>query len=72
MSNFESERLKKFRKLVKYANANSPYYAKVIKENGICIDTAVPEDFPVLNKSIVMENFDDIVTDRNIRKKEVL
>lgn len=72
MSNFESERLKKFRKLVKYANANSPYYAKVIKENGISIHTSVPEDFPVLTKSIVMENFDDIVTDRNIRKKEVL
>ena len=69
---FERDRLKRFRKLVKYANANSPYYAKVIKENGICIDTAVPEDFPVLTKSIVMENFDDIVTDRNIRKKEVL
>ena len=72
MSDFEIERLKKFRKLVRYANANSPYYAKVIKENGICIDTATPEDFPILTKSIVMENFNDIVTDRNIIKEEVL
>ena len=71
MSDFESERLKKFRKLVTYANANSPYYAKVIKESGICIDTAVPEDFPVLTKSIAMENFDDIVTDRKITKKGI-
>ena len=72
MLDFERERLKRFRKLVKYANAHSPYYAKIIKENGISIDTSVPEDFPVLTKAIVMENFDDIVTDRNIRKKEVL
>lgn len=69
---FENDRLKKFRKLVKYANANSPYYAKIIRENGISIASSVPEDFPVLTKSIAMENFDDIVTDRNIRKKEVL
>ena len=71
MSDFEIERLKKFRKLVRYANANSPYYAKVIKENGICIDTATPEDFPVLTKTMAMENFDDIVTDRRITKKAI-
>jgi len=71
MSDFESERLKKFRKLVKYANANSPYYAKIIRENCISIDSSVPEDFPVLTKSIAMENFDDIVTDRKITKKGI-
>lgn len=69
--NFERERLKKFRKLVKYANANSPYYAKIIRENCISIDASVPEDFPVLTKSIAMEHFDDIVTDRKITKKEI-
>lgn len=68
---FERERLKRFRKLVRYANANSPYYAKVIKENGICIDTAIPENFPVLTKSMAMEHFDDIVTDRRITKKAI-
>lgn len=68
---FERDRLKRFRKLVKYANANSPYYAKIIRENCISIDSSVPEDFPVLTKSIAMEHFDDIVTDRKITKKEI-
>lgn len=68
---FEIERLKRFRKLVRYANDNSPYYARVIKENRIDIESSVPEDFPILTKSEAMENFDDIVTDKKITKKKI-
>ncbi len=68
---FELERLKRFRKLIRYANQNSPYYARIIRENRIDIESSVPEDFPILTKTMAMENFDDIVTDRKITKEKI-
>lgn len=64
----EANKLARFRTLVAHANRNSPYYANVIKLRGIDIVRCVPTDFPVLTKSILMQNFDGIVTDRRITK----
>ena len=62
---------KKFRKLVRYASMRSPYYQKIIKFHHINIEDCVPEDFPVLTKNDMIENFDNIVTDPRITKRAV-
>lgn len=64
-------KLKNFRDLVRYAQKNSSFYAEIIRSHSIDVNNCVPEDFPVINKRIVMENFDAIVTDQNITKKGV-
>ncbi len=64
-------KLEKFRKLVRHAKINSPYYAEIIAERNINIDTCTPSNFPVLTKSILMANFDRIVTDKSITKEKV-
>jgi phenylacetate-CoA ligase len=63
--------LNKFRKLVKYCYENSEFYHDIIINNSIDIATCTPEDFPILNKKIVNDNFDKIVTDKNLKRKEV-
>lgn len=68
---FEAKRLKRFHRLVTHAQKHSPYYARIIAENGIDPSRCMPTDFPVLTKSEVMRNFDDIVTDRSITKDKV-
>jgi phenylacetate-coenzyme A ligase PaaK-like adenylate-forming protein len=61
----------KFQKLIAYANQNSPYYARLIEERGLDVETCTHVDFPVLTKTILMANFDDIVTDRRITKQGI-
>lgn len=58
----EASKLKKFRKLVKYINKHSPYYSNIIRERKINVRSCVPEDFPVIDKTILLDNFDDIIT----------
>jgi phenylacetate-coenzyme A ligase PaaK-like adenylate-forming protein len=67
----ETVKIKKFRKLVRYANARSPYYAAIIKDRAIDLDTCFPGDFPVMTKTMLMANFDRILTDRRITKQTV-
>lgn len=61
---------KNFRKLVTHAVTKSPYYRKVA--NGRDPDTLKLEDFPPLTKSVLMDNFDDVVTDQEIKLKDVI
>jgi phenylacetate-coenzyme A ligase PaaK-like adenylate-forming protein len=70
-ADFEALKLRTFRELVRHAKAHAPYYANIIRERGIDMGTCVPADFPVLTKSILMANFDDIVTDPRITKQVV-
>src|SRR5262245_35756611 len=65
---FEELKLAKFRRLVRHARERSPYYARIVDERGIDVDKCVPADFPVLTKSILMKNFDEICTVRGITK----
>jgi len=67
----EELQLRKFRRLVTHVSRHSPYYQDIIRERGIDIATCVPGDFPVLRKSVLMENFDRIVTDRRITRQAV-
>jgi phenylacetate-coenzyme A ligase PaaK-like adenylate-forming protein len=68
---FEAHRLEKFRRLVRHANQHSPFYQDIIRERGIDMDTCTPADFPVLTKSILMANFDRLVTDRRVTRQAV-
>src|ERR1700748_2717854 len=67
----EAAQLRKFRALARHARERSPYYAHIINERGIDPDNCVPRDFPVLTKSLLMANFDDIVTERRVTKQSV-
>jgi phenylacetate-coenzyme A ligase PaaK-like adenylate-forming protein len=62
---------KKFLRLVKHVSRNSRYYQRVIRKNNIDISSCTPEDFPVLTKEMVLENFDEIVSDRQISKEKL-
>ncbi|HET6514174.1 MAG TPA: hypothetical protein VFG09_03375 [Thermodesulfovibrionales bacterium] len=64
-------RLGKFRRFVGFVRRRSPYYARIITEQGIDVRTCVPEVFPVLTKSTLMENFNDIVTAPAITKEGI-
>jgi phenylacetate-CoA ligase len=67
----EALQLGKFRKLVRYINEHSPYYAHLIRQTGINPDSCTPRDFPVLTKKLLMQNFDQIVTDRSITRQKI-
>jgi phenylacetate-CoA ligase len=67
----EAAKEQKFRALIRYACARAPYYAKIIRERGLDINTCKAGDFPLLTKSILMANFDDIVTDRRVTKEKI-
>jgi len=73
MSRSELEALKaeKFRRLVQHIQTSSPYYQRIISEKKLDPATCKPEDFPVLTKEILIENFDEIVTDRRITRQVV-
>ncbi len=66
---------KKLEKLLLYAYDHSPYYRRVFEAEGIFrenIRKTPLEKFPVLDKEILMEHFDDLVTDRSLQQKELL
>lgn len=71
------ERLQKKRleKLLLYAYDHSPYYRRAFAAEGISrehIRTTPLEKFPVLNKEILMEHFDELVTDSCLKQEELL
>ncbi len=68
---FEAAKQHRFRSLVRHASMHAPYYANIIRERGLDLDTCTPADFPVLTKTLLMANFDAIVTDPRISKQVV-
>ena len=69
---FREMQLAKFRMLVRHAQANSPYYARLIAQHDIRIAHCEPTDFPPLTKSELMANFDAIVTDSRLSKQQIV
>ncbi|MBD5519584.1 MAG: phenylacetate--CoA ligase family protein [Lachnospiraceae bacterium] len=66
---------KKLEKLLLFAYEYSPYYRKVFEAKGIFpenIRRTPLENFPVLDKGILMEHFDELVTDRSLKQEELL
>ena len=68
---FQDRQLGKFRRFVRHAVTHSEYYADLTRERAINIDTCTPADFPLMTKSILMGNFDRVVTDKRITKKAI-
>lgn len=62
--------LKRFRKLVKHALTVSPFYRNLYGAAGISINNVEevhPKDCPLTNKKMLMDNFDQIVADPNLK-----
>ncbi len=70
-SQLEAQQLKKFRRLVTFAGQQSPYYRRIMQERGINPLTCAPAEFPMLTKEDVIEHFDDIVTNRRIKRRHI-
>lgn len=63
---------KKLRKLLLYAYNNSVYYKEAFEKAGITsknINSVPLNEFPVINKEMLMENFDKVVTDKKINQE---
>jgi phenylacetate-CoA ligase len=67
-SALERDQLARFRALAAHAYRHSLFYRRIIDERGIHPGTCTPQDFPVLTKALVIEHFDEIVTDRTLDK----
>jgi phenylacetate-coenzyme A ligase PaaK-like adenylate-forming protein len=70
-ADFEAWKLEKFRHLVRHVRERSPYYRRIIAERHIDVDRCSPSDFPVLTKSLLMQNFDEISTARGVTKQAI-
>ena len=64
-------RLDKFRALAAYACAHSPYYRQIAQARHIDIAACTPNDFPVLDKATLIDQFDAISTDRGLTRAAV-
>lgn len=67
----EANQLKKFRRLAAYAAKHSPYYRDIVERRGIDLERCVPQDFPVLTKTILLDNFDRIATDPAVTQARI-
>ena len=64
----------RFKKLLKYVVAHSEFYRDYYREHGIRLDQLDQvrlEDLPIIDKKIVMEHFDQLVCDRNLKKADL-
>ncbi|WP_186643764.1 AMP-binding protein [Fluviispira vulneris] len=71
---FEKLRLKKLRKISKFAFANSNFYRKVFIENGIReedLDRIQFEQLPIIKKKDMIDNIQDVFTDKSIVKDDL-
>lgn len=64
----------RFRSLLKNTFRKSKFYQGFYRQHGITerdLDTVAPEDLPVIDKNIMMENYDDFVTDPTLKQGEL-
>jgi phenylacetate-coenzyme A ligase PaaK-like adenylate-forming protein len=62
-------REQRFRKLLRYAYENSPFYRRRLQ--GIDLETCKVEDLPTLSKPEMMANLDDVFSDRTLRRSDI-
>lgn len=65
------QRQRRFAALAAYVAEHSPYYAQIMRQRRIDPRRATPADFPVLTKTALLENFDQIVTTPEVRRKRL-
>lgn len=66
-SQLRSEQHRRTAELRRFAAANSPFYARFHRG----LEDRPLEDLPILTKTILMDNFDELVTDRSLRLQDV-
>lgn len=70
LGRLEAERDQRLRALVSYAKANSPWHAERLAHvDADRLTASSLDEVPVMSKSDLMDNWDDIVTDRRLTKK---
>ena len=65
---------KRFRKLLKYAFQKSRFYKSYYTDHGITekmLNHIAPEELPVIDKNIMMDNYDDIVTESELKRADL-
>lgn len=65
---------RKLRKLLHYAWAHSKFYRKIFEESGITeeqLDDLPLSAFPTIDKSILMEHFDDLITVSDLNQEKL-
>lgn len=63
-------REKRFRRLLRTAVSRSPFYRNLYR--GIDIEKCQLSDLPVVDKTTMMDHFDDFVTDRRLKKDQII
>jgi phenylacetate-CoA ligase len=62
---------RRFRKLLRHTMQKSKFYRSYYQQHGINeqdIDKVTPEDLPVIDKQMMMANYDDLVCDPSLKK----
>lgn len=67
----EAEQAAKFRGLVRLVYERSPFYRSIIQDRGLDIDHCRAQDFPVLTKQMVAENFDRMLTEPRLSRARI-
>jgi len=60
---------RRLRQMLRFAYEHSPYYRRQLR--GLDVQRCPLTDIPILTKDALMEHFDDLVTDRRIRRADV-
>jgi len=68
-SEIQRKQEKRLRTLLAHAAAHSPFYRR--RFAGIDLERCALTDLPTLTKAEMMENFDDLVTDRRLKKADL-
>jgi phenylacetate-CoA ligase len=66
---------KKFRNILKFAFKHSEFYHNLYNSNGITednLDTIRIDELPIVDKNIIMNNFDDVITTNHITKQDIM
>ena len=66
---------KRLKKILRHCIEKSVFYREYYKKNGIDlsnIETIELKELPIINKKIVQENFDSIVTDKQLKRSSIL
>ena len=61
----------KFSNLIKHIYKHSLYYKNLIDKIGKPLNELTVKDFPVMDKTVLMNNFDDIITDKSLSKSRI-
>lgn len=61
--------MQRFRTMIKHAATHSPFYKKLYE--GIDLDICEVTDLPIVTKQMMMDNFDEFVTDPVLKRSEL-